>query len=139
MSDDHPIVTAALQDGWHVGGGGRGLRAFTRVWSGDQAAPWVVLIPAIVGSDGDLPILVDQPAPAELARRLQMFADALGHPWKISPATTGIDLLTSLRFTDKARLLDAHTPVAPATNPGVEQDLSWSRIPTSSEAPPIKK
>ena len=105
---DHPVVTAALQDGWHVGGGGRGLRAFTRVWSGDQAAPWVVLIPAIVGSDGDLPILVDQPAPAELARRLQMFADALGHPWKISPATTGIDLLTSLRFTDKARLLDAH-------------------------------
>ena len=102
---DRAALTGAVKAGWSIGGGGQALRAFTRVWHGHQHAPWLVLLPAVAGATGNLPLLSDEPGPAELARRLQRFADTVGQPWKVSNGATGLDLLTTLRFRDRERML----------------------------------
>ena len=130
---DRAALTGAVKAGWSIGGGGQALRAFTRVWHGHQHAPWLVLLPAVAGATGNLPLLSDEPDPAELARRLQRFADTVGQPWKVSNGATGLDLLTTLRFRDRERMLAPSEPVPPALLPGVERDISWSRHPTEEE------
>jgi hypothetical protein len=130
---DRPALTGAVKAGWSIGGGGQALRAFTRVWHGHQHAPWLVLLPAVAAATGNLPLLADDPGPAELARRLQLFADTVGQPWKVSHGATGLDLLTTLRFRDRERMLAPSQPVPPALLPGVERDISWSRHPTEEE------
>ena len=130
---DRPALTGAVKAGWSIGGGGQALRAFTRVWHGHQHAPWLVLLPAVAGATGNLPLLTDEPDPGELARRLQRFADTVGQPWKVSHGATGLDLLTTLRFRDRERMLAPSEPVPPALLPGVERDISWSRHPTEEE------
>lgn len=130
LSKATPLVTAAIEENWQLGGPGDSLGVWTRVWTGDQRGVWVALIPAM---DDQLPVLADEPAPATLARRLALFAGALRAPWAMSPATTGIDLMVTLRARDRARLFTPREPVPPARVPTLEQDLNWSRQPAEGE------
>jgi hypothetical protein len=125
-----PLVDDALQAGWNLGGSGDSLGAWTRVWRGAQRGVWVALIPAM---DDQLPVLADTPEPATLARRLALFAGALRAPWAMSAATTGIDLMVTLRAKDRERLFTPRDPVPPAQIANLEQDLDWSRAPGQAE------
>lgn len=135
LTRSSPLVSAAVDEGWNIGGGGDGLTAWTRVWRGQARAPWVALIPAMSPSPHDLPVLVDDPAPATLAKRLALFAGALGAPWALSPSTTGFDLMKALpaRLKDRKRLFGPRELVPPAKIADLELDLNWSRIPSADE------
>src|SRR5699024_5629457 len=57
---------------------------------------------------------------------------ALGFSYRVSPSSTGFDLMESLRWRDRDRLFHPHEPVAPALGLG-DPDLNWSRKPTAEE------
>ena len=126
-------VTAAVADGWQLSKPGDSLAAWTRVWRTDRAgglAAWVALVPAM---DPQLPMIADGPGPQMLARRLGLFAREVGAPWVISAAATGLDLMMTLRGPDRDRVFTPHEPVPPAKVATLEQDLTWSRKPTTEE------
>jgi len=130
-----PMVTAALADGWQLGGkGGDRMGTWTRVWRGDKRGVFVALLSGMSHEPLETPVLGDDPAPATLARRLGLFADAVGAPWAMSGSTTGIDLMISLRAKDRTRLFTPHEPVPPALMNTLESDFLWSRKPTESES-----
>ncbi len=128
-----PLVTGALDEGWQVGKPGDCLSAWTRVWRGEARGVWVALIPAMNADPLEIPVLGDTPAPGTLAQRLTLFAGALGAPWAMSPSSTGLDLMISLRAKDRDRLFTPREPVPPARIPNLENDLNWSRVPTAQE------
>ena len=128
------LVTAAIADGWELGGATRDcLGAWTRVWHGDTRGVWVALLPAMNDDPGEIPVLAGDPSPATLARRLSLFAGALRAPWAMSPSSTGFDLMISLRAKDRERLFSPREPVPPARINTLEQDLNWSRVPSEQE------
>ena len=127
------LVTAAQAEGWTIGGSGDGLRAWTRVWRGEQRGVWIALIPAMNADPLEVPVLADCPSPATLARRLALFASQLQAPWAMGASATGIDLMISLRFKDRDKLFSPRKPVPPAAIATLEQDLNWSRVPTDDE------
>lgn len=127
------LVDIALEQGWRIGGAGNCLGAWTRVWRGEQRGVWVALIPAMNHDPLETPILGDRPSPAVLARRLALFAGQLRAPWAMSAATTGLDLMITLRARDRERLFTPRDPVPPAQVSTLEQDLNWSRVPTETE------
>lgn len=129
LTEGHPMITGAADDGWKIGAGGASFGGWTTIWKDNQRAK-LVLIPAL---DDELPILEDAPEPATLAHRLALFAAQLGMPWNISPAGTGIDLMTKLRWKDRDRLFTPHKPVPPAQMPTLETDINWTRKPTDDE------
>ena len=131
-----PLVDEAIAAGWSIGGHGDRLNAWTRVWRTDSDArgPWIVLIPGLNPDPLVTPVLGDDPSPATLARRLGLFADALKAPWALSGSTTGLNLLTDLKWKDRDRLLAAREPVPPATDATLEADFNWSRKPTAEES-----
>ncbi len=132
-----PLVTGALEQGWQLGGkGGDRLGAWTRVWraDSDKRGVWVALIAAMNHDPLDMPVLGDDPTPAVLARRLNLFAAAVQAPWAMGGSTTGIDLMISLRAKDKHKLFTPCEPVAPARVATLEQDINWSRRPTEAES-----
>lgn len=76
----------------------------------------------------------DDPDAATLARRLQAYAQLLGMPYRISPATTGIDLMHALRPRPREqrssnRVTSVQRPVA---MPPMMDDDEW-RIQVDSE------
>ena len=135
ITADSTAVTEAIADGYHLGGKPSNcLKAWTRVWKDGEKATQVVLIPAIA-DDSDLAILDDQPEPAQLARRLGLMADALGSPLLVNPATTGLNLMTSMRsLQDRQRMFTAYSPCPPATDNTLEPDCAWMRTPNDEEA-----
>lgn len=86
-----------------------------------------------------VPLLAGNPAPAAIARRLKLLADALDFPWKINSGVTGIDLMLEARPStwdlDKWR----NVVFAPSTTPApygildIERDFYWAREPTEQE------
>lgn len=130
------VVTAAVAEGWHLGGGSDGsapaLSPWTRVWRDGAPSVWVCVPAAMDREDGDL--LRDRPAPVVLARRLAKFADAVRFPWMVSASSTGFDLLRATRAKDQVRLFAPSTTVPPARNNNTEIDLDWSRVPTAEES-----
>lgn len=157
LTKDLEFVTAATADGWILGGkkdtedngGGKGpsLGAWTRVYHGDSNRPgvWIALIPGMVRGrrerdvEIEMPILAGQPSPAAVARRLKIFADAHGFPWKVSAGTTAIDLMLQ-SFPKNKKPDEWRTGTfAPSTTPiptgilDVNVDFNWSRLPDSDE------
>ncbi len=129
------LVTAAREEGWKLGGkGGDRLGTWTRVWRGEKRGVFVALISGMSPDPSETPVLSDDPAPATLARRLGLFAAAVGAPWAMSGSTTGIDLMISLRAKDRDKLFTPHEPVPPAAMNTLESDFRWSRKPTEAEA-----
>ncbi|MEV6774412.1 telomere-binding protein [Nocardia sp. NPDC051030] len=133
------FVTDALADGWHIGSTGDRLGSWTRVWRGGEeakkAAPWVVLIAGIVEDSFDIPVFDESPTPKQLARRLQLFADALKWPFRINAQTTGFDLLFHTKWKQrKEGLFAGSNPVRPARVSMLEPEIAWSRTLTDAEA-----
>ncbi len=133
LTRGRPLVTEACEQGWRLGGAGDCLAAWTRVWHGETRGVWVALIPAMNADPLEIPVLGGDPSPATLARRLSLFAGALQAPWAMSPGTTGLDLMISLRAKDRERLFAPREPVPPARISTLEQDLNWSRVPSEAE------
>ncbi|MGV1010103.1 MAG: hypothetical protein ACOYBY_16100 [Dermatophilaceae bacterium] len=126
-------VTDAVAAGYSLGGrDNNGLGRWTRVWKGTEKSVWVVLLAAMTRDGADVPLMGGDPDPATLARRIGLLADALGHPYQLSGSTTGLDLMTALRWKDRDSFFARHQPVPPALS-NIEVDLSWSRKPTQEE------
>lgn len=170
MTENIPFVTDAVADGWRLGGGkdAQRLGAWTRVYrdDSDKTAVQVVLIAGLdtaltiddepIDDDDDpetdvdarkgMPILRGRPSPAQVARRLQMLADALGFPYKISDRVTGLDILEQARPRPsndgkgwtvkdwKNIVLAPSTTELPYGLGDVERDFTvWCRVPTTEE------
>ena len=138
LTAELPFVTDALAQGWQLGGGKNGgdrLGTWTRVWRGENRGVWVVLMPGLTDSAEEMPIVAGDPAPATIARRLALFAEALRFPWTISPAVTGIDLMKAARpknWKDEFAPADKDAPTSLITPFG--GDIDWSRPVTGAEA-----
>lgn len=128
------LVTAALQDGWSLGGkDGDRLGAWTRVYrEGGKRGVWVVLMAGMSHDRMDTPVLGDDPSPAALARRLGLLSGALRAPWVMNGFTTGLELMFKLRGRDRKTVFAAVDPVPPAKM-STENDVVWSRKPTAEE------
>lgn len=130
-----PAVVAAVEAGYRLGGReGDALGRWTRVWKDGGASAWLALLPAITGDVAAMPLLSGNPNHAALAHRIGLLAGALGHPFHLSSSTTGLDLLTALRWKGRETFFALHDPVPPALVNNVETDLNWCRTPTSEEA-----
>lgn len=168
MTENIPFVTDAVADGWRLGGDKdvQRLGAWTRVYrdDSDRTAVQVVLIAGldtalsadesiddddteddVVMSKG-MPILAGRPTPAQVAHRLQLLADALGFPYKISDGVTALDLLDQARPRPskdgkgwsvkdwKGIVLAPSTTELPYGIGDVERDFTvWCRVPTAEE------
>lgn len=128
-----PAVTEALAAGYSFGGrDGDSLGRWTRVWMGSAKSVWIVLLPAMSRDSVDVPLLHGDPDHATLARRIGLLATKLGQPYQLSGSTTGLDLMTALRWKDKDRFFASREPIPPALL-NVEADLNWCRPPTQEE------
>ena len=126
-------VTDAVAAGYSLGGRDNdGLGRWTRVWKGTEKSVWVVLLAAMTRDGADVPLMGGDPDHATLARRIGLLAKELGHPYQLSGSTTGLDLMTALRWKDRDSFFARHQPVPPALS-NIEVDLSWSRKPTEDE------
>lgn len=93
-----PAVADALAEGWQLGR--HGLDAWTRIWHPDllPRGAWLVAIPW--ERVDDVPLLegLDGPEPArQLADRLAAWAAAVDVSYRLSPASTGVDLIDHTR------------------------------------------
>ncbi|WP_063043768.1 hypothetical protein [Nocardia pseudovaccinii] len=145
-----PFVTLAVAAGWQFGGQRDdeepGVGSWTRVWRTDDDSPtiWLVFLAGMVddpdAEDPDMPILTGDPEPVVLARRLQLFADTLGFPWKVSGPTTGLDLIKEARPktygpTEWREKIWAPSVFDPPRGVGVlARDFTWTRKPSPAEA-----
>ncbi|SKT95054.1 hypothetical protein [Mycobacteroides abscessus] len=140
------FITLALADGWRFGGkteesGAVRMGAWTRIYraDGDARGVFVALIPGMDPDRKVMPILQGASA-VQIARRLQLLANALGYPWKINAGVTAIDLMVQTRTRSWTRAQWMNEVLAPSTTSepygigDVERDFDWSRPPTSDEA-----
>lgn len=130
-------ATAAVSDavgaGYSFGGrGGAGLGRWTRVWKDSDTSVWIVLMAAMTTDGADVPLMNGDPDHPTLARRIGLLADALRQPYQLSGSSTGLDLMTALRWKDRERFFAVREPVPPAMM-NVEADISWTRKPTADE------
>ena len=82
LTEGIDFVTLAVNQGWSLGGAGEDphaqrLGTWTRVYREDKRGVMIALIPGMGAGPDDMPILADEPTPAQIARRLQLLADAL--------------------------------------------------------------
>lgn len=95
-----PAVAAAVAAGWQLGR--HGLDAWTRLWHPDllPQGAWLVAIPWERVTDVPLLDGLDPAAPGaaqQLADRLAAWAGAVGVSYRLSPASTGVDLIDHTR------------------------------------------
>ena len=134
VTKDSVAVTAAIEAGFSIGGkDGDSLGRWTRVWKGTEKSVWVVLLPAMTRDAAAVALMGGNPDHATLARRIGLLADALAHPYQLSGSTSGLDLMTALRWKDREKFFTAGEPIPPAQQSNIEADISWSRVPTSEE------
>ncbi|MBF6215813.1 hypothetical protein IU487_32970 [Nocardia puris] len=147
-----PFVTLAVAAGWCFGNQPDdrvvSLSNWTRVWHRDddesKTSTWLVLMAGLGDDpdspDPDMPILLGDPNPETIARRLKRFADTLDFPWKISGPTTGLDLVKEARPktygpAEWREKIWARTGFELPPGIGViARDFAWSRKPTPEEA-----
>lgn len=129
------VVSAANGAGWTVGGGGDAMNAWTRVWREDEKVKslFIVLLPVLEAQAVQLPLLDGDPTPQVLARRIGLFATALGFPFQVGGSTTGLNLMKRARRRDDVvRMFQVGEFPAPAEQP-IEADPNWSRQPVGEE------
>ena len=102
-----PAVQAALAEGWELGQGGR-VDVWTRIWhpqllrSGARLVilPWNRVQGVSVMADridDDDQVVYQDASPADLVARLREYAQLVGISYRLSPATTGLDLIDRCR------------------------------------------
>lgn len=145
LTGDLAFVSLAVAEGWSLGGAQNEkpqLGTWTRVFRSDSdlKGPMVVLIPGMTSKQGGEYPILEGADPAGIARRLQMFADGLGYPLKISAGGTAVDLMLELRPRTRSPQEWLEVVYAPSkfNQPfgisDVESDFDWSRKPTDDEA-----
>ena len=145
LTENIDFVTLAVNEGWSLGGGGEDsnthrLGTWTRVYRDDKRGVMIALIPGMGTGPDEMPILADEPAPAQIAQRLKLLADALRFPWKINAGVTAVDLMLQTRTKTWSPQQWRDVVFAPSTTTppfgigDVESDFDWSRPPTSEES-----
>ena len=145
LTEGIDFVTLAVKQGWSLGGAGEDpnthrLGTWTRVYRDDKRGVMIALIPGMGTGPDEIPILADEPTPAQIARRLQLLADALRFPWKINAGVTAVDLMLQTRTKKWSPQEWKDVVFAPSTTTppfgigDVESDFDWSRPPTSEES-----
>jgi hypothetical protein len=144
LTEGIDFVTLAVNEGWSLGGAGEDpnahrLGSWTRVYREDKRGVMIALIPGMGAGPDEMPILADEPTPAQIARRLQLLADALRFPWKINAGVTAVDLMLQTRTKKWSPQEWKEVVFAPSTTSppfgigDVESDFDWSRTPTTEE------
>lgn len=144
LTEGIDFVTLAVNEGWNLGGAGEDpsaqrLGTWTRVYREDKRGVMIALIPGMGAGPDEMPVLADDPAPAQIARRLQLLADALRFPWKINAGVTAVDLMLQTRTKTWSPQEWKEVVFAPSTTSppfgigDVESDFDWSRTPTTEE------
>ncbi|WP_144662868.1 CHC2 zinc finger domain-containing protein [Paenarthrobacter nicotinovorans] len=135
LTENHPTLTDAIADGWTVGGSKTAYTSWTRIYRGHEGAV-IAMIPAMSPDMRDYPILSDAPTAGVLARRLQIFTNALGHPLLMGSSSTGMDLMFALptkehrqKYFQPSKLLE---DVYAGRMPEIE--INWSRKPNADES-----
>lgn len=139
------FVTVAAAQGWGFGGGQNEkaeLGTWTRVYRPDTdlKGPLVAVIPGMTRKQGEDIAILEDADPARIARRLQMFADSLGYPWKINAGVTAVDLMLQCRPKTRSPEEWRSVVFAPSRTKepfgmsDIESDFEWSRTPTEAEA-----
>ena len=90
--DDHPLLAGAREAGWQLGQGGH-LDVWTRIWHPELLPGGAFLVGLPWHRIEGVRLWEDDPEPGELARRLWLFASAVGVSWRITSAATGLDLI----------------------------------------------
>jgi hypothetical protein len=145
LTEGLDFVTLAVTDGWNMGGAGEDpnahrLGSWTRVYREDKRGVMIALIPGMGAGADEMPILADEPSPAQIARRLKLLADALRFPWKINAGVTAVDLMLQTRTKTwspkdwKDVVFAPSTTAVPFGIGDVESDFDWSRKPTAEES-----
>ena len=145
LTEGIDFVTLAVAEGWSLGGGGEDpnvhrLGTWTRVYRDDKRGVMIALIPGMDTKPTEMPILADEATPAQIARRLQVLADALRFPWKINAGVTAVDLMLQTRTKtwspqDWRDVVHApSTTAVPFNIRDVEREFDWSRPPTIEES-----
>lgn len=145
-----PFVELAAAAGWGFGGANSAkpekaeLGTWTRVYRHDTPelkGPFIVLLPGVeLGRRDDVTPIIKDASPAQLARRLQLFATQMGFPFKVNSGVTGIDLMMECRPKTRSPKEWREVVFAPSkTKPpygigDIEDDFDWSRSPTEEEA-----
>lgn len=139
------FLTLAIAQGWAFGRAkddqDPSLGPWTRVFRHRDNRPGVMLalIPGIDVDEATMPILADDPTPAQIANRLQLLADVLKFPWKINAGVTAVDLMLQARpKTWKPKewrnvVFGPSTTEVPYGLDDIERDFNWSRPPTEKE------
>lgn len=131
VARSHPLVVGALADGWELSRSSRDqLAPWVRVWK-DRVGALVSFLP-LVKAAGMETLLGDDPDPAALAHRLQLHAEHVGIPFRVSNGATGVDLIAHLDHWRRRVLTEPADPVPPSTR-GAEAKLIWHRKPTPAE------
>ena len=144
LTEGIDFVSLAVNEGWSLGGAGEDpnahrLGSWTRVYREDKRGVMIALIPGMGAGPDEMPILADEPTPAQIARRLQLLADALRFPWKINAGVTAVDLMLQTRTKKWSPQEWKEVVFAPSTTSppfgigDVESDFDWSRTPTTEE------
>lgn len=149
LTEGLDFVTLAVAAGWSLGGSGEDpnthrLGTWTRIYRednrGEKRGVMVALIPGMGSGPDEMPILADNPSPAQIASRLKRLADALQYPWKINAGVTAVDLMLQTRTKTWSPDEWKNVVFAPSTTDvpfgigDVESDFDWSRAPTEAEA-----
>nr|WP_260860836.1 hypothetical protein [Mycobacterium tilburgii] len=145
LTEGIDFVTLAVNDGWNLGGAGgdphaQRLGTWTRVYRDDKRGVMIALIPGMGCGPDEMPILADEPTPAQIAHRLKLLADTLRFPWKINAGVSAVDLMLQTRTKTWSPQEWRDDVFAPSTTTppfgigDVESDFDWSRQPTSEES-----
>ena len=139
LSKDLPAITKAVDAGWQFGRGDSDpvLRGLTRLRRNDAEYGSVAILfaidtPPVWGIDG---LTVE---PAKIARRLELFSQAVGLPFRGSPISTGLDLLQIVLPREVREALRPenavdYSAIGPATAYDLEEQFNWTRTPMSHE------
>ncbi|WP_236057320.1 hypothetical protein [Mycobacterium sp. SM1] len=144
LTEGIDFVTLAVNEGWNLGGAvedphAKRLGTWTRVYRDDKRGVMIALVPGMGCGPDEMPILADEPTPAQIAHRLKLLADALRFPWKINAGVTAVDLMLQTRPKTWSPKEWREVVFAPSTTEvpcgigDVESDFDWSRPPTSEE------
>ncbi|ACZ32410.1 hypothetical protein Xcel_3411 (plasmid) [Xylanimonas cellulosilytica DSM 15894] len=126
-------ITDAIDKGYSLGGDGKSLGRWTRVWKGTAKSVWLVLLPAMTRDAASVALMSGDPDHATLAKRIGLLADQLGAPYHLSPSSTGLDLMKALRRKDHERFFSVTEPIEPATIGNLETETNWCRKPDGDE------
>lgn len=134
ISPQLTALTDAAASGWVFGRGDGDpmLRLTTKLRpaGAERGSIQILMTPGLPQDWG-----LDDSGPARLARRLQMFADAVGIAFTGSPINTALDLfhaVTKREVRERIQYVD-WTQIPPARSHTLEPHFNWTRVPGEAE------